>query len=417
MPFDRFRRARPRAVALAVGLAFAARAQAADGVGPAWSVSGFGTLGLAHSTEREADFSDSSLKASGAGHSRAWSPAVDSRLGAQLDLALGRHWSAVLQVVSEQHLDRRYQPRVEWANIKYQLTPELALRAGRIALPVFLAADYRKVGYAYTWTRPPVEVYGSIPLSSSDGVDLAWRWSSGALRHTTQAFHGHTAMSLPAGARLDARALNGFSHSLESGPFSARLSALSADLTLDVARPLFDALGSFGAAGDALAARYEVERKRASIVSLGLAYDPGAWFVQGEAGHTHTASFLGKTTTLYASAGLRRGPFTPYLGFARVRADSPTFDPGLPVAGMAPGRAAVAGVVNSGLNALLRTVPDQSSVSAGVRWDLRRNLALKVQLDRVAPHEGSRGTLINTQPGFVPGRPLQVASATLDFVF
>jgi hypothetical protein len=66
---------------------------------------------------------------------RRWSTDVDSRLGAQLDATLARHWSAVLQVVGEQGLDNSYRPRVEWANIKYQATPELALRVGRIALP------------------------------------------------------------------------------------------------------------------------------------------------------------------------------------------------------------------------------------------------------------------------------------------
>ena len=55
----------------------------------------------------------------------------------------------MLQVVSEQRLDRSYRPIVEWANIKYQATPDLSLRFGRIALPMFLAADYRKIGYAY----------------------------------------------------------------------------------------------------------------------------------------------------------------------------------------------------------------------------------------------------------------------------
>ena len=74
-------------------------------------------------------------------------------------------------LISEQRLDNTYRPRVEWANLKYQVTPELALRVGRIALPMFLTADYRKVGYAYPWVRPPVEGYGSLPISSSDGVD------------------------------------------------------------------------------------------------------------------------------------------------------------------------------------------------------------------------------------------------------
>jgi hypothetical protein len=405
------------AAAFAFGMVLCAHAHAAPGEGASWSVSGFGSLGVVHSSEREADFADSSLKANGAGYSRAWSPNVDSRLGAQLDLALDRRWSAVLQVVSEQHLDSRYKPRIEWANIKYQATPELALRAGRIALPVFLAADSRKVGYAFPWVRPPVEVYGSIPLPSSDGVDLTWRWGSGAVRHTTQVFKGRTSMGLTVDTHLDARRIAGFSQTAEAGPLTARLSAMTADLTLNIGQSLFAAFDSLGEAGGTLADRYDVDHKRASIVSFGASYDPGSWFVTGEAGHTHTSSFLGKTTSLYAGAGLRRGAFTPYAGYARVRADSPTSDPGLPVANFAPGRMAAVMGLNSGLNQLLQTIPSQSSASVGLRWDFRPNAALKAQFDRVQPRDGSRGTLINTQPGFVSGHALRVASVTLDFVF
>jgi hypothetical protein len=403
--------------AFAFGLALCTGACAAAGDAPFWSVSGFGTLGYVHSSEHDADFTNSSIKASGAGYSRAWSPHVDSRLGAQLDLELSQRWSAVLQVVSEQRLDSSYRPRVEWANIKYQATPDLALRAGRIALPVFLAADYRKLGYAYPWVRPQVEVYGSLPLASSDGADLTWRWGGGAVRHTTQAFYGHTSMSLDPATRLEARCIAGFSHTAEAGPLTARLSALTADLTLNVAQDLFDAFDSYGLQGGQLADRYQVDHKRASLVSLGLAYDPGSWFVTAEGGHSHTDSFLGKTTALYAGAGLRRGAFTPYLGYARVRADTPTSDPGLPVAGLAPGRMAAAVILNSGLNQLLQTIPSQASASLGVRWDFRPNLALKAQYDRVTPRDGSRGTLINTQPGFASGHALHLASVALDFVF
>jgi hypothetical protein len=103
-----------------------------------------------------------------------------------------------------------------------------------------------------------------------------------------------------------------------------------------------------------------------------------------------------------------------------VRAASTGSDPGLITVGLAPPArigANLIGGVAPGINPLLHGVPSQSSVSAGVRWDLRRNVALKAQLDRVVPHEGSHGTLVNIQPGFEPGQALQVASATLDFVF
>jgi hypothetical protein len=91
-------------------------------------------------------------------------------------LNLDSKWSAVLQLVSERTLRDGYAPVVEWANLQYQVTPDLSVRVGRIALPLFLTGDYRKAGYALPWVRPPVELYGAIPLSNSDGVDASYRW-------------------------------------------------------------------------------------------------------------------------------------------------------------------------------------------------------------------------------------------------
>lgn len=408
-----------RGGAFALGLlavaAGAARAEAAA-TGPAWKFSGFGTFGAVHASVRNADFSSTVLRANGAGRSESWSPDVDSRLGAQLDLSLGR-WSAVLQVVSEQNMEGNYRPRVEWANVKYQATPDLALRAGRIALPVFLAADYRKVGYTMAWVRPPVEVYGALPLSSSDGIDATWRWGAGDTRHATQAFFGRTDTHLFADRRLEAHGIAGLSHSIERGPLSARLSALTARLTTGIGAEVFTAMRAFGPQGVALAERYAIEHKRVSMVSAGFSYDPGQWFVNAEAGHAHTRSLLGRTTTMYAGGGYRFASLTPYLGYARVRAHGSTRDPGLALAGLAPRAQATGAALNAALNAYLGTIPIQATLSTGLRWDLPLDAALKVQYDRLRPSDGSRGTLINTPPGFRSGDTVHVASVALDFVF
>jgi len=69
------------------------------------------------------------------------------------------------------------------------------------------------------------------------------------------------------------------------------------------------------------------------------------------------------------------------------------------------------------LNQLLVTVPDQSTRAVGLRWDALPNIALKGQFERVTPRHGSRGMLINTGPGFVSGRAVDVVSVALDFVF
>jgi hypothetical protein len=109
--------------------------------------------------------------------------------------------------------------------------------------------------------------------------------------------------------------------------------------------------------------------------------------------------------------------FTPYLSVSRVRAASATSDPGLPTAGLPPALAGQVAQLNGGLNLLLATIPQQTTRAAGLRWDLAANAALKLQYDRVTPHAGSRGTLINLTPGFRSGRTAHVASVALDFVY
>jgi hypothetical protein len=408
----------------AVGMLLGAAACAQDvapgsaaGSGPNWSLSGFGTIGAVHSSERKADYTANVLRANGAGATRRWSADVDSRLGAQLDVAFDRRWSAVLQMVSEQGLDNSYRPRVEWANVKYQATPELALRGGRIALPMFLTADYRKVGYTYPWVRPPVEGYGELPFTSSDGVDATLRWSAGPLRNASQVFYGRTDVKLGPSLHFHARDIVGLSHTADWGALNVRANLISTEISTDIAARLFDAFDAAGPAGAAITRRYAIDHKRASVASIGMNYDPGRWFLMLEASRTRTRSFLGATRSAYVSTGVRLGSLTPYLSVAQVRAASATRDAGLPTRGLPPAQAAQVAQLNLDLNLLLATIPQQTSQAAGVRWDLATNTALKLQYDRVTPRQGSRGTLINLTPGFRSGQTAHVASVALDFVY
>ena len=409
-----------RLCVLLIGLACAAFAHADDGMSKQrWSLQGFGSAGAAYSNNNDADYVTSALKPKGVGASGHWSTDLDTRLGAQLNFTANDKWSAVLQVVSEQRLDRGYRPAVEWANIKYQVNPDLALRVGRIALPMFLAADYRKVGYAFPWARTPVEMYGSIPLTSSDGIDVTYRFNRGALKNVTQGFYGRTHQALPGSSGLEAKRLAGFANTTEYGAASVRLSMVSADVSIDidVLRNFFGRLRQFGPQGAMLAGRYDLNHKRVTAVSIGASYDPGRWFVMGELGRKQTHSLLGDTTGFYATAGYRLGDFTPYLTYARVRADSATTEPGLNLAGFPPAAAGAGAVMNGYLNALLTTVPAQRTISFGARWDCMTDIALKLQFDHVTPQDGSQGTFAHLRPGFRSGRSVNVASAVLDFVF
>lgn len=61
----------------------------------------------------------------------------------------------------------------------------------------------------------PVEVYGAIPFSNSDGVDATWRWNSGSLKNVTHGFIGRTEVVAPGNTHLKARKLAGLSNTAE----------------------------------------------------------------------------------------------------------------------------------------------------------------------------------------------------------
>ncbi|MCE3263165.1 MAG: hypothetical protein K0R43_2244 [Pseudoduganella sp.] len=402
--------------AMAAQLLACAPAHAGHRDGSAWTFGGFGTLSAVHSSEKLADYSANPLNPGQAGASRDWSVGVDSRLGTQLAYD-GGHWSAVLQVVAERNLTHSWKPVVEWANVQYQVTPELSLRLGRIALPLFLAGDYRKASYALTGVRAPVELYGALPISNSDGIDASYRWNLGALKNTTQVLYGGTRIRLTDTRSAHAHQLAGISNTSSVGALTVRATALKGDLEMVLAQELFDGLRQFGAQGATLARRYETDRKRATVLSLGASYDPGAWFVMGELGRINARSFLGDKSAGYVSGGYRFGSVTPYATFSRVVANTPIHVDGLDLSQLPAPYVPAARRLNAELNGLLSMIAVQDSTILGVRWDAGSNVAVKLQFDHVRPRKGSSGTLENIQPGYRYGRSFGVFSAAVDFVF
>ena len=404
-------------IALLAMALYAAGASADDFGTPMFSFSGFGTLGVVHSSEDQADFTSSILKPNGAGHSHPWSADVDSLIGGQVTANFTPKLSAVLQAIAEQNYDNSYRPHVEWANIQYLFTPEFSVRVGRTVLPTFLFSGTRKVAYTYPWVRPPLEVYGRVPVTASDGVDVNYRVHVGDFTHTVQANYGGSKQTQPGdGGTVEAEQAWGVTYSVEYHATTVHLAYQRAKLTIDSVKPLFDAFRQFGPQGIALADKYGADKKPLSIIAAGVTYDPGQWFVTAEWAHTESRSFLGNGTGWYASGGYRFGKFTPYLAYAWAKEDSLS-DPGLNLATLPPPLVGQAAGLNAALNSLLSTKLVQNTLSIGVRWDFMTNTALKLQYDHTRIGPGSSGVLINLQPGFQPGGKVDVISATVDFVF
>jgi hypothetical protein len=402
-------------VLLATAL-YAAGASADEFATPMFSFSGFGTLGVVHSSESQADFTSSILKPNGAGYSHAWSADVDSLLGGQVTANFSPQFSAVLQVIAEQNYDNTYRPHVEWANIKYQLTPDFFVRAGRTLLPTFLLSDTRKVAYTYPWVRPPLEVYRQAPVTASDGVDASYQMHTGDFTNVVQAHFGKSENKLPAGGTIKGDQSWGLAYTGEYHATTAHIGYESTRMTLDSTKPIFDAFRQFGPQGIAIADKYDMDNTTLSVVTIGARYDPGQWFVMGEAAHSVSHSFIGKGTGWYLSGGYRLGEFTPYLSYGEAKADNLS-DPGLNLSTLPPSLIGPAAGLNAVLNSLLSTKLVQNTLSIGGRWDFMSNAALKLQYDHTRIGTGSSGELSNLQPGYQSGGTVNLFSATIDFVF
>ena len=367
-------------IALTIMAFGASTAHADETAQTMFKLSGFGTLGASHSSEKRGDYVVDFTVPKGAGLSNDWAFGNDSRLGVQASADLTPKITAVLQVISEYQYDATYRPTVEWANIKYAFTPDFNIRAGRIALPTFLNSDTRKVGYSYPWIHPPVDLYRQLAITNSDGMDATYRFPIGEATNTIKAIYGKNTTDRPTSTST-AKGLWGVFDTVEYGPATFRVGFQEREsLSLN---HLTGVTGAW---------------VKASDLSAGAIYDPGNWFIMSEWIQRKSTS---KRDASYVSAGYRIDKFTPYLSYSQ---DSPaSFLPNAPVP--------TAATLQSSRNA-------QSTVSIGTRWDFMKKTDIKLQYDLIRLSADSNGDRVNVPAGItLYGARFHIFSVVVDFIF
>jgi hypothetical protein len=418
------------------GLAFllccsgAAQAESFDDAG--WSLTGFGTFGAVSSSNHSADFVATFAQPNGAGATRDVAFGPDSRFGLQLDGHLAEHWSGTLQVVTQQQADGSYTPHVEWANVKYAISPDWSVRLGRIALPVLMESDYRLVGFANTAIRPPIEAYSILPGTSITGLDTTWRTQIGSATSSLQVFYGSFKQDFRAGASIRSTHTWGMGATVDDGPIVLHASISSAQLEWQqpATDNLLNGLEGFGEATApipglsaeseqalALAQLYRVDGQRTYIPCFGISYDKDHWLAMSEWVRDAGVGLIPNDTGEYLTVAYRIGRFTPYSTAAAIRVDQQSATP-IATARLPPPLAMAANELNTGVSSLLFNKDTaQHSRSLGTRWDLNTHVDFKFQIDEMKLGRGAPGLLINYQPGFQPGGTVYVYSLAMDFVF
>jgi hypothetical protein len=315
---------------------------------PSWRFSAYGTVGAVVTDTNDVHYRGSLRQSHGA--TKTPDTGVDSRVGAQLDYRLNSTFSAVGQVLAARR-DGSEKPRIEWLYGQAQLTSDVALRVGRLVLPVYLFSDTRNVGFAQHWLRAPAEVYNAYSASSFDGAQLQWRPQWNDVNFTVQASAGQARAKIYVGDDLElhSNALRSLNVVAESGNWTYRVGVTSSRSRL-VGRML----GMVAETTD-------------TFSGAGVQYDDATWLAigeyttrrQGDGGAYNSDGF-------YITGGRHVGAWLPYLSYSRFMPKGANYGP----------------------------VSRGQTSAVGVRWDVVPNVALKTQFESTVPSAGQ---------GFLPG--------------
>jgi hypothetical protein len=309
-------------------------------------------------------------------------------LGIQIQKQVNDTTSATGQLVSRGSDD--YSTEAAWAFVTYAANDDIDLRMGRLRVPFFQYSDFLEVGYAYNWVRPPGDVY-RVPFSSIDGIDFTQRFSSGNLDGSVQVYYGRFQGDFDTQTDVyaaDFRNFTGVVLSANMGNFGTRLSYHQAELLLDISDPtsVFSQAAA-GAAGistllaDPSAAEdFSFEGQTSQFIGAAFTYDNGTYSAVAEwTALEHENSLFLDDQAWLVGVSARMGVFTPHLTYS---SEKDSFDSG-----------------NEGaIQELLPLQYEQTSITAGLRYDYDSSTALKFEIQnndetKAAGIDGDSATL------------------------
>jgi hypothetical protein len=290
-----------------------------------------------------------------------------NHVGVQIYSALTDKVSVTLALTA-QGGQSGYEVTPEWAYGTYQFNQDWGLRMGRFKGPFYMVSDYRDVGYAYPWVRPPEEVYSTNPIKSVNGLDLVFQKTVNDVNYLLEIYGGSGTNETLVNANL-------------APGFCLPATCPYAPTDVPFEFETYNSAGfsaSIGTEAITFRAGYYntkvnappiVSEESGSFAGVGLIVD---WrnilfyseYVQRDTDDTPTMSVaFPDQNAWYATLGYRFSSFLPYVTFADI-------DEG-----------------NDAVPNALR----QSSVALGLRWDIDDAAAIKFEAKQIDPGESSFG--------------------------
>ena len=350
----------------------------------------------------------------------------DSKMGLQFNYNMDDRTDATVQLLARGrgksfgNTNESWTVGAEWAYLGYKLTDDLKFRAGRLRVPVYMYSETLDVGYSYPWVRPPMTMY-TTAITSYDGADMLYKFSTGSIRHVLQINAGGDSAkhySNSDDVYLDVGLKDNFGANITSsfGSWTTRLMAttmrISGDLNVKTGT-IVDAATLMGAPATVLPGLLGFQTCDLSLTnptlcsaggylhkstydtfnyySAGVQYDNGSLFVilEGAKLQTENANLFSDGDSGYMTAGYRFGSWTPFYTYGESY-DTET-------------KAILAA------NGLKPSFAKENSF--GVRKEITQNLDAKFQYDHFFNMENENGF------GGNPKSNTNIYTLTLDAVF
>jgi hypothetical protein len=391
--------------------------------------SGFANIHATYSDNDELGFRSQIVNSSRDGVSLA----PDSVLGLQANIKFNSDWDAVGQVIVQDRFDAHFSNLLELAFIRYSLNRNTQIKVGRFSTQSYLFTDFRYVGHAASWTRPPVEMYSQIgSLGNMDGINLNYRYSIGDSLAKVNLAYGQSDIRNDESAgkfRSQYKKLatinfeiQGDDWRVQSAYMSARLGGIifpNSDLiraSLSQSPPILQPF--YQSISDA----FLPEDEPVSYFSIGGRYMFDNWELLAEYGDYSSDFALSRgTRSGYVSAGYYINDFVPYVIFAKNKnknvddiIDIEALQNVLPpqLVGLLIPEATLVNQTASNNHV------DQESISVGLRWDINSAYAFKIEINHYRLGDSGSGLFSFASAGEPnPAQSFNVISAGFTTTF
>jgi hypothetical protein len=287
-----------------------------------------------------------------------WSLKQESKVGLQGTYAFNPQLSGTVQVVARGA--DGIKAGLEWAYLSYDLNPSWTVQVGRKRLPIYYYSDFQDVGYAYTWVRPPADIYG-WEVVNYNGLNATYRsdWAGWAVKSNLFAGRESTKDNLYSHLYYDTeqnvtwKNILGGDLVLSKDWLTTRLTYIQSDVqqwdrsTGERVTPAADA---------------DHASEKQIIYGISANVDIDNWFVRSEYSVFDRSGYSYLAHAHMLGVGVRLGNFTPMLTHTRY-AEQNAFAP----------------------DATQR----DHGWSATLRYELSSSFALKVQYDEFKDRSGS----------------------------